>query len=1110
MQNNNYNTLHKDIELAEKDYGLWDINFQNGDLKSATDKNSLRTGLIIACLTSWNYLNKKGNPIYETFGNRAYEELKKKKSNMVKYKIQQYFIEVLNRMRRVQNVESLEVYEFENYPNDYFVKFKVIALNDELVNGSFNITTDLKQQDSQIICKSLMPFATNHQPLKVELHLCNEYGTGISGEILYIYTKEHDEQEYKFHKITDPTDEDGYLRIEYKPKKRQDNNYGETSIKFVFRGNTTHNGCESLPVTFNTDYKEYKLGFITEDFTTNNEKESLLFKLEEKSLTDQSYSPVQNETIYIKGDDESFYEAVTNSEGVGKCEIILKKDTEYTVSYGEGLKDTVNVTIRKGDVTIKIIEEPLPLQYINSKISFKLQLMNESNRIIKGLPFNIKIGNETVYNGQTNEQGIISYSTTNQELGTFNWTVNTSATPFYNQGTVSFTTEMMKYSPLLGLNVQKSVNNRTLDLSFDYEYSDDGGYLLFSDIPNEQLRLVFEENKIKVDFHKINQYFEWDLETDGLTWSEQNEIRFLVEENTLADTISYNILVVLNEIEKNFNTTITKTSNSTSFDNLIYEKTSNITNIVNNHTVRCSLNEPLLLESKVCNFPLLSNEKVYFYINNPVLFEDVGVLGDVNTDYTDLNGTINTNVSSTGTNISCSTYADCFRRANVLLTGDFSAEYTLTQATSETGGLALLSTSNQKLYFYEFSSNKVYLSNFSSDLQTNNSYNNTNALNKTIKLTRENGVIKVYIDDVEALSYDTNDNQDVYIAWKTHNANRRNFTFKDFKITKSSTELSNPTKEIGSANIIGGKANLTYSLNELRSGTYYLKAKINQNEISNEAESYTTKIIATENYYGLEYEQINNNTIKFTLTEMEEPVKDKKVRLYSYETGYEKAMYTGNDGTCTFTDVPYGGKYLYQCGKNTGEIQNGVFVNVIDIFSQDYSTSSYNRVIVSFHDDNENIQGYDSLTLSNRDRTSQESVIGWNDIAPKNTPYSLEGNYSCDKCGCGIALGGYFDGQLQIVGETVKPNPQSPEICMARASIIDYSGENPIALSPPLMFPLQGRFKFVVNGDNMKFFIGNQLIVKYTFNVLNMSQLSFILSPLSTLEITELKLTLME
>ena len=167
------------------------------------------------------------------------------------------------------------------------------------------------------------------------------------------------------------------------------------------------------------------------------------------------------------------------------------------------------------------------------------------------------------------------------------------------------------------------------------------------------------------------------------------------------------------------------------------------------------------------------------------LFRDGGVTGDVNTNYTDLNGTINAQVSSTGTTISCSTYADWFRRANVLVSGDFEAEYTITAASGDSCGISMLSTTNEKLLFFEANNSKVLLSDYLIDVVSNTNYRRTNVIGKTVKFARDSGVIKVYLDDVEVLSYNSNITQDIYLAFKTHSAGGRYFTFRDFTISNT-------------------------------------------------------------------------------------------------------------------------------------------------------------------------------------------------------------------------------------------------------------------------------------------------------------------------------------
>lgn len=157
------NTLHHDINLIERDCGRWDYEFQYGDIVLATGKQSLRNGLIIACLTSWNYLNRKGNTLYETFGNKAYSELNKKKCTIRQYMIQQYFTEVLNNIRRVNRIISLEVKDSKTDPNEYDVYFTVEAINDEIVTGNFPLTTDETLSTSTL---TILPNNTSASSIK--------------------------------------------------------------------------------------------------------------------------------------------------------------------------------------------------------------------------------------------------------------------------------------------------------------------------------------------------------------------------------------------------------------------------------------------------------------------------------------------------------------------------------------------------------------------------------------------------------------------------------------------------------------------------------------------------------------------------------------------------------------------------------------------------------------------------------------------------------------------------------------------------------------------------------------------------------------------------------
>lgn len=259
----NYKTLNKDIQLIERDNGYWDYQIEYGDYKEATGKKSLNNALIIACLTSWNYLNRKGNPTYETFGNRAYEELKKKKSSMVEYKIRQYFIEVLNRIRRVQNVEDIQVLNSPTDMNSYDVLFTVTALNDETVKGRFTITTETGRSTSYITINRNGSTTTPLNPITYTITLTSEYGVPLPNEILHVY-----DEEKNILKNIGPTDENGQITYTQRPLKT----FGYHKIHFGFNGNEQFNRSDSLNEEF------LNIPFL---FEVNDESHLILIKEKE-------------------------------------------------------------------------------------------------------------------------------------------------------------------------------------------------------------------------------------------------------------------------------------------------------------------------------------------------------------------------------------------------------------------------------------------------------------------------------------------------------------------------------------------------------------------------------------------------------------------------------------------------------------------------------------------------------------------------------------------------------------------------------------------------------------------------------------------------------------
>ena len=343
--NSNYRTLHKDIGLIQRSNNGWDLWFDSGDTVRATDFHSLQVGIIIACLTSWNYMNRYGNPTYEVFGNRAYQLLKANKSSMVAYKIQQYFMECLKRMRRVYEVITLTVSEVPNDPYKYRVYFEVVSINNQLVNGEFTITTELTKSTSYIDYALYTPYASNKSPLEIDLWLKNEYGGGLGDEILYMYTQEDDEEPVCT--IVGKTDDTGYMRINYTPTGESINN----NIHFVFQGNTTYNPTISRYKHFETEQIRYDIQFLEDDFEKSGEYVDLHITLRKQSLKTQQYTPLQNVEVIIKGTDKSQYIVTTDEQGQATVTVKITGTTTFTSIYNDAT-DTITITDTK--ITPKI------------------------------------------------------------------------------------------------------------------------------------------------------------------------------------------------------------------------------------------------------------------------------------------------------------------------------------------------------------------------------------------------------------------------------------------------------------------------------------------------------------------------------------------------------------------------------------------------------------------------------------------------------------------------------------------------------------------------------------------------------------------------------------
>ncbi len=124
-------TLNEDVNLKCDEYGKWDLDMDNGDYVNTTGLVTLRNACIIAIMTRYNEIK---TDTYDGFGCKAHELIKDNKTKLTRFKLETYIEEVLRDMRRVHEVNYVDI--SENTSESYHVNFSVTSINDEIVKGS--------------------------------------------------------------------------------------------------------------------------------------------------------------------------------------------------------------------------------------------------------------------------------------------------------------------------------------------------------------------------------------------------------------------------------------------------------------------------------------------------------------------------------------------------------------------------------------------------------------------------------------------------------------------------------------------------------------------------------------------------------------------------------------------------------------------------------------------------------------------------------------------------------------------------------------------------------------------------------------------------------------
>ena len=128
-------TLNEDVKLTSDKYGDWDLDMDNGDYINTTGLVTLNNACIIAIMTRFGELI--GNPTYEEFGCHVHELIKDNKTKLTLYKLETDIKEVLDDMRRISQVNYVNI--SENDAHSYLVEFGVTSINDEMLEGSVTV-----------------------------------------------------------------------------------------------------------------------------------------------------------------------------------------------------------------------------------------------------------------------------------------------------------------------------------------------------------------------------------------------------------------------------------------------------------------------------------------------------------------------------------------------------------------------------------------------------------------------------------------------------------------------------------------------------------------------------------------------------------------------------------------------------------------------------------------------------------------------------------------------------------------------------------------------------------------------------------------------------------
>lgn len=292
-----YSTLGRDIGIYRRDKGninhlyhnlhndsldgRWDRLCDKGDFIQVKGDKAVYNAITLSILTAFNELSNKGLSTFKDFGNKSYELLKENKNRLTLFKLESYFINCIESIRRVDSVIEFNISEFDVYSFD--VNFTVLTIENTIVSGGLNFNNDKFLSHCFMSLNVSSDLILPEASCKVTVGLFNSRNNGLASKLIRLYV---DNIQYDY----GLTDEEGEISFYIPPVE-----FNKTKIytlKTIFEGDG-----DFYPIESSRDIVSTQFRFLVEEG---------MLRLMYNSATDVPNFKLEDNHLYVKNEDDEY------------------------------------------------------------------------------------------------------------------------------------------------------------------------------------------------------------------------------------------------------------------------------------------------------------------------------------------------------------------------------------------------------------------------------------------------------------------------------------------------------------------------------------------------------------------------------------------------------------------------------------------------------------------------------------------------------------------------------------------------------------------------------------------------------------------------------------